>query len=53
LSQKLSITICLPGIKTAIEELLTVKLPAKSKRGENGSLSYLNCETLGKLCGMK
>jgi len=31
----------LPGIKTAIEELLTMKLTAKSKLDANGSLLYL------------
>jgi len=31
----------LPSIKTAIEVLLTMKLPAKSKHDANGSLFYL------------
>jgi len=31
----------LPGIKTAIEELLSMKRPAKSKHDANASQSYL------------
>ena len=31
----------LPGIKSAIEELLTMKLSVKAKHDAHGSLSYL------------